>query len=219
MLTLGVWPLTLPARAREPWTFPVGGEGKRGIRECGWLIKLTSAPIISHPASKRTPQEARGELQGGEFREGALSQHGVIVQGGPTPQQHLLLRGDARQRRHLRLGGERDIGGVSHPKKGLTGGGRDVTHTQHDPFQISTHLDLGDGLGTGDLEGVEGLGTDEELHGELGGKGLGGPPSKKIGGGPAGMRGGEGVVTAAPQLETPQGAALGVSWSPRLCQG
>lgn len=137
MLTLGVWPLTLPARAREPWTFPVGGEGKRGIRECGWLIKLTSAPIISHPASKRTPQEARGELQGGEFREGALSQHGVIVQGGPTPQQHLLLGGDARQRRHPRLGGERDMGGSVTPKRVLFGGGMGDTHMTLSKFLLT----------------------------------------------------------------------------------
>lgn len=32
---------------------------------------------------------------------------------------------------------------------------------------------MGDGLGAGDLDGVEGLGTDEELHGD-GGLGGGG---------------------------------------------
>lgn len=60
--------------------------------------------------------------------------------------------------------------------KGFGGGGRPIdfrvrTFPSPPPtFPEGSHLDLGDGLGGGDLDGVEGLGTDKELHGGEGGE-------------------------------------------------
>lgn len=63
-------------------------------------------------------------------------------------------------------------------------GGQNLPHTlPPPPFSEGSHLDLGDGLRGGDLDGVEALGADEELHGGEGAvvkmegeSGLGDPP-------------------------------------------
>lgn len=101
-------------------------------------------------------------------------------------EQHLVLGGDPRKLGHPLLGEGANRGG-QHPK--IWGGWRRGT-----PQNLGAHLDLGEGLGAGDLEGEEGLATDEELHGGgcWGGFGesQGGPHSPEMGGRPLEGRGG-----------------------------
>lgn len=90
-------------------------------------------------------------------------------------EQHLVLGGDPRKLGHPLLGEGANRGG-QHPK--IWGG-----LEKGDTPNLGAHLDLGEGLGAGDLEGEEGLATDEELHGggcwgEMWG-GLGGSPLPK----------------------------------------
>lgn len=75
---------------------------------------LINTLLISAPP-RITAQQARGEVQGGEFGEGALPQHGLIVQGGPSMEQHLVLGGDPRKLGHPLLGEGANRGG-QHPK-------------------------------------------------------------------------------------------------------
>ena len=61
VLTLGVCPLTFPARAREPWTFPP----RRGTVRS--MVRFSRAPSV-YSSSRGEPEQKRlswnkGELQ------------------------------------------------------------------------------------------------------------------------------------------------------------
>lgn len=99
--TLGVCPLTFPARAREPWTLPeeewmekryrcksktfsvtiLGLYGMMGFcyNAFAWVLEVTS-------------EKPANDFQGTVFWNTTGCQGGTILQRAPSEQQHLVLR-------------------------------------------------------------------------------------------------------------------------------
>lgn len=82
MLTFCVWPLTLPARARDPWTFP------KKIRRQG--VKLVPFLCTYICTVHVTSENAARYCQGGQFCNRATRQHHLIPQRTATVEHNLV---------------------------------------------------------------------------------------------------------------------------------